>query len=65
MPKHYGTSKENKVDDMKDMKDSKDKPKKKGSSWMSFLADFRKKNPSLKGPEVMKKAAVAYKKSKK
>jgi len=62
MPKHYGTSKENKVDDMKD---SKDKPKKKGSSWMSFLAEFRKKNPSLKGPEVMKKAAVAYKKSKK
>lgn len=34
------------------------------SEWMDFLAKFRKSHPELKGKEVMKKAAVEYKKKK-
>tara|TARA_Y100001938_G_C7973698_1_gene370673 strand:- start:557 stop:676 length:120 start_codon:yes stop_codon:yes gene_type:complete len=33
-------------------------------SWKDFLADFRKKNPKLKGKEVMIKAGIAYRKKK-
>lgn len=32
--------------------------------WLYFLQDFRKKHPTLKGREVMKKASQAYKSKK-
>ena len=32
--------------------------------WITFLADFRKKNPSLSMKQAMKQGAVAYKKTK-
>jgi len=35
------------------------------SAWLEFLAKFRKSHPKLKGKEVMKAAAVEYKKKKK
>ncbi len=34
------------------------------SEWMDFLAKFRKSHPELKGKEVMRKAAVEYRKKK-
>tara|TARA_R110002072_G_scaffold223_1_gene1640 strand:+ start:1045 stop:1308 length:264 start_codon:yes stop_codon:yes gene_type:complete len=34
------------------------------SAWLEFLAKFRKSHPDLKGKEVMKQAAVEYKKKK-
>ena len=35
------------------------------NAWISFLADFRKKNPKLSMKQAMKQGAVAYKKGKK
>lgn len=34
------------------------------SAWLEFLAKFRKSHPNLKGKDVMKAAAVEYKKKK-
>ena len=35
------------------------------SAWLEFLAKFRKSHPKLKGKEVLKAAAVEYRKKKK
>ena len=32
------------------------------NSWLYFLREFRKKNPQIKGPSVMRAAAKVYKK---
>lgn len=34
------------------------------NSWLTFLADFRKKNPKLSVVEAAKKASAEYKKKK-
>jgi hypothetical protein len=34
------------------------------SSWTEYLAKWRKAHPDVKGPDVMRKAAVEYKKQK-
>ena len=34
------------------------------NKWISFLKEFRKKNPKLSMKQAMKQGAVAYKKAK-